>query len=220
MTALTTRRAMMRGAATVSAVVALPALPASAQQPDPIFAAIEARKRVEAATTKAVKDHNAAEHQFRLEHGRSGPDALNKECRDALIESDPAFRMMQANTHELIDKVGEIDWIRPHTDVIAQMHAELDRQTAIYNETVKPLDLAVGEAWDAYSDAVTKLVNTAPTTAAGLVALLTYIRNNEELFGRRDGEPVGVGFLRDDDEGMGQLIDTLAKSARAWGAVS
>src|ERR1700733_7810990 len=101
MTALTTRRAMMRGAATVSAVVALPALPASAQQPDPIFAAIEARKRVEAATTKAVKDHNAAEHQFRLEHGRSGPDALNKECRDALIESDPAFRMMQANTHEL-----------------------------------------------------------------------------------------------------------------------
>ena len=73
---------------------------------------------------------------------------------------------------------------------------------------VKPVELAYHNAGDDYYDAVEKLINTVPTTATGLAAMVLYVRDNKELYAN------GVDLLGN-SEFMVQLLATIAKSARA-----
>ena len=63
----------------------------------------------------------------------------------------------------------------------AYLHKELDRQTVAYNETIKPLDDANTETWERFDEALQTLLNTQPTTPAGLAALFACFRDNDQL---------------------------------------
>jgi len=147
-------------------------------EPDPIFAAISAFKPFEVAYENACHAYQEAENWFKAEYGQLSPDALSKKMREEL------------------DKAGLIDLARSRTTthkqisncpanvpkrLVAALHRELNTQTAAYNERVKPLELAINKASDDYDDAVLRLVTTVPTTSAGLIAFLKYIRDNEVL---------------------------------------
>ena len=56
---------------------------------------------------------------------------------------------------------------------------ELNRQTAAYNETVKPLDDANNDAYERFDNLFQTLVDTQPTTLPGLAA--SCLRDNKML---------------------------------------
>jgi hypothetical protein len=91
--------------------------------------------------------------------GSTIPDALSKEVRERLAALDPKFADCCTTKHEQITRLKKArrPWPR---DAVAALHRELNLQTAAYNETVKPLELAADKACDDYSDAVKKLLNT------------------------------------------------------------
>lgn len=67
------------------------------------------------------------------------------------------------------------------------------------------LERAVESTWEAYDDALTKLINTVPTTAVGVAAVMAYVRDNDEL----------NGVLGGDGERMFEFLGTIAKAACA-----
>jgi hypothetical protein len=81
------------------------------------------------------------------------------------------------------------------------MHQELDLQTAVFNEKVRPLELVATKKWMDYSEAATRLLNTAPTTVVGIAAVLAYVGDNLESVGG------------DDEETMKEFLGTIAKAA-------
>jgi hypothetical protein len=199
-TSLTRRGAFALIAAAPSVAVPIVAgssYPLFAATPDPIFAAIETFMHVQDAAFKACKEHDDAEHQFMLKYGASTPDALNKEVREKLATVDRGIADSRTETHEQIARCSRVF----SADVIAAMHQELDRQTAVYNETIKPLELAATKTWMDYSEAGTKLLNTVPTTAVGVAAVLAYVGDNLESVGG------------DDEETMKEFLGTIAKAA-------
>ncbi len=60
-------------------------------------------------------------------------------------------------------------------EIIVAFHRELNKQTATFNETVKPLELKYYNAIDALDDAEAELLGTVPTTSAGIAAVLQCI---------------------------------------------
>jgi hypothetical protein len=158
-------------------IVAVSSYPLFGATPDPIFAAIETFMHVQDANNKACKEHDEAEEKFCNKYGSMAPDAFSKEAREGLATIDPRFANSSTETHEQIARCSPA--FPP--DVLAMMHRELDRQTAVYDETVKPLELAADNAMDAYGDALTRLLNTEPTTVVGIAAVLLYVRENTDL---------------------------------------
>jgi hypothetical protein len=84
-------------------------------------------------------------------------------------------------THEEIDKFAQ--HVGPSWDakIIAGFHKQLDKQTAAYGEAVKPIEAARYEAWDQLDEALTKFLDTVPTTAAGLAAMLACCHDHQEI---------------------------------------
>jgi hypothetical protein len=86
------------------------------------------------------------------------------------------------------------------------LHVELNRQTAVYDERVEPLRrVALHNLWVTWIESALKLATTTPTTAAGLLAWLTYIRDNQDL-----KEQIGCGMPHVD-----RFFDTLVAASRA-----
>jgi hypothetical protein len=67
------------------------------------------------------------------------------------------------------------------TQIRARLHAELARQTAAYNETVKPLKAAADESGERFWEASQALLEAEPTSLAGLAALFACLRDNASL---------------------------------------
>ena len=93
------------------------------------------------------------------------------------------FAKASCSHHETIDKFVD-RYMREDEDaekIRAYLHKELDRQTVAYNETIKPLDDANTETWERFDKALQTLLNTQPTTPAGLAALFACFRDNDQL---------------------------------------
>jgi hypothetical protein len=185
----------LKSTAVVAAATALPAT-AKASSDDPIFAAIAAYRDADTAHTKACHEYSEAEAWFDDEFGHMVPSALTKEITEKLTtEIDPDFRLNPLSSHEQIDQLSGFP-----PDTVAAMHRELDRQTAIHDERVKPSEEAQGQACDASGAAIREMLNTVPTTPAGLMALLEAVRDDQRL----------AEFLAI-NEPMEELLGTVAK---------
>ena len=200
------RRSLVTSAAALPAL-AVPAVAVAAitSVPDPIFAAIEAFEHARNAQTKALHNNSEAQGQFRDEFGSFGPDALSKKAREYLAGINPKFATAKINTHEIITSLKKTWLGQPRARwVIAEMHRELNLQTAAYNERVETLNLAADHACDIYNNTLTMLVNTEPTTPVGMAAALTYVHDNMDI----------DGPLQDGDD-IKNFIGTVAKAAAA-----
>lgn len=211
------RRALVAGIATVPAATVLTSpIGAAIAEPDPIYAVIEKHKRLQAAYFGAEERYYQAEKWFKDTHGTLTPSAFSKELRGELAaELGVEWRTVKIGEHELIDKIGEIDWIKPHPDIVAGLHRELDQQTAAYEMKLKPVELAKDEACDAHLAMTGELFSTVPATAAGLAALLKYVQENPELSSGVNEEGLEHGGFIDGDEYKDMFLDTIAKSAAA-----
>lgn len=190
-----TRRAAI-GTAMVLATPTLASLQAALASPvvveaDPVFAAIEAHQTANVRWNAADVAADRARGDFRDRNYFFKPDALAIETRKAMAECDPRFAHATIPTHDAIEALSGEPWDAP--GVKAALHAELDRQAADYAEHVAPLIEASNAAYDAEYQAMWALAETQPSTAAGIVAVLRYIRERRE--------PHGELFSQDDQRG-------------------
>jgi hypothetical protein len=179
----TTRRALVAGIATLPALAAstaaLTTIPFT--ESDPIFAAIERHRAAAKAAAEASRRSHDAHERFRHENGRLTPHAFNKDLRAASAHVDTKFGGNQVRTHEHID--GLPDWFNGDGHIKASLHAELDRQNALFDEQVAPLEARSNDADHVEYEAIWDLAQTTPTTHFGLAALLRYVREVEQHHG-------------------------------------
>jgi hypothetical protein len=163
----------------IASVVASNAVagPVDVLQDDPVFAAIARYEEAVRAEMQAAKERSDTEENFEQEFGALHPDAFSREMREGLATIEPKFRECMTSTHEKIDACRG----RFPDEVIAAFHDELDRQKTAYAERVKPKERAWANAYDAVGEAGLALIQIAPTTRAGIIALLGYIRDNGQL---------------------------------------
>jgi hypothetical protein len=197
MSGSTSRRSLVMSA-TALPILAVPAIaiagPAPAiPQTDPIFAAIQACIEAERADAVALDRLNEAEERFEDEHGSPEPDAISKDIRQMWRKHEGLEKLAegQCRSHEVVDRFWDIFGARGRTakdfdeeewaDSRAYLHEELDRQTAAYNKTVVPMKEAADAASQRFSEAAETLMETEPTTFAGLAALFATLNENVSL---------------------------------------
>jgi hypothetical protein len=218
LSARTSRRVFMNSivsAAAVSSAIAVaspghhlpeqprPILVEEAQADDPIFAAIEANKHAESTCHKAGKEHDAAQVGFREKYGTLCPDALSKEMRAAFASIIPDIAKSRTTTHKQISRMRG----RFPDDVVAALHKELNQQTVAYNQTVKPAELNYDQALHALGETEADLLGTAPTTLAGLIAVVEHVCDSQTLIDTVAGDPE-------------EFLQTIARSARTLHALA
>lgn len=144
---------------------------------DPIFAAIETYIEADEAHGHAIHLYGEAEIAFRDEFGTMTPDAWSKKLRESLATLDPKYDECRTPTHEEVDRY--LPMFGP--EVVEALHRELDHQITTHNERVKPADDAARDACHAANEAMQDLLNTIPTTKAGLIALLRFVQERRTL---------------------------------------
>jgi hypothetical protein len=173
------RRSLVAGAASLSALAAGSAV-ASEAEPDPIFAAIERLKHAWGANAKACTATDEGHARFADKYGGDYPDAFSKELRAVFAEKFPDAGLHECRTgkHEQIDNLKG----KGFDDVVEALHEELTRQTKAYDEIVRPLEDAQSHAEEALDNAVMAVLETPPTTMAGLAFVLAYAKDDPNLF--------------------------------------
>jgi hypothetical protein len=197
------RRSLVTSAAALP-VLAVPAVALASVEPDPIYAAIEACLEAERIDTKTFARLEEARECFKAKYGMDEPDAFSKELREgwSKIEGLEDFSRSSCGTHKVVDNLADA-MIRNDEDVgkiRPWLHEELDRQTAAFNETVKPLEDAKNEAYEHFDSLFQTLLDTVPTTPAGLAALFTCLRDNDPL-----REQLGADY-----DYIDKFVETLA----------
>ena len=108
------------------------------------------------------------------------------------------------SSHEEIDKLlkpSDPEQARSRA-ALDRAHAALDQLIARHDELVGPYKAAEARASDASSEATEKLFGCAPTTTAGLIALMHYLRATDEE---------GRAIFTDGDD-LCALLDTIEQS--------
>ena len=192
MSSQTSRRSLVAGAAALSAL----AIPVAAvagdhrcsPEADPIFGAIKACVEAERADAEASFRHEAAQDRFEEEYGSEEPDAIPKVLREMWSRHEGLEQLskVQCNSHDAVDAfMDRVLRSQPDekaaTQIRARLHAELDRQTAAYNETVMPLKEAMDLSSRRFAATSQTLLETAPIGLAGLAAFFACLRDNAPL---------------------------------------
>jgi hypothetical protein len=205
------RRSIVTGAAVLPAlavhavVLSAAASPHGATigtAPDPIFAAIEQyRKAWEDTLGSAVHEHSEAEKQWRDENGAIRPSLLL--CTREKWETNAEAYFKERNEPPMLWPFGEHKEIRfysgngidqfcrdnrEHRSLLRGRLAAIKRK---HRTIFGPIEARVAAAHEAVNAARWQLATTAPTTAAGVSALLRYVREQEEG---------NLGEFFDDDE--------------------
>ena len=158
---------------------------AACAEPDPVFAAIEACLEAERTYAEAWARLEEARDRFKEKYGREEPDAFSKALREGFAKQGfEKFSKAACDSHQTVDRLIDAMYSARGTNMQetrARLHEELDRQTAAYNETVKPLDDANNDAYERFDNLFQTLVDTQPTTLSGLVALFACLRDNKML---------------------------------------
>jgi hypothetical protein len=208
MSSKTSRRSLVISAAALP-TLALPALATAAgdAEPDPIFAAIEACDDAIKAERDAWDVHDKAQHAFVDKYGSTTPDAFSKEVRAHFaafdIEHDTKFATARTTTHKQISNLrGKLP-----DDAVAEFHRELNRQTTDYGKIVKTSEEAATAAGDDFDERLWDLVNTMPTTPAGLCAMMECLRNRQRILEALEG--LGPEYTT-------ALLETIASAATTW----
>jgi hypothetical protein len=220
----TSRRSLVISAAALP-ILAVPAVaiagPAPAiPQTDPIFAAIQAYIEAERADAVALDRLNEAEERFEDEHGSPEPDAISKDLRQLWRKHEGLEKLAEGEcrSHEVVDRFmdslargqsaakdfDEEKW----ADTRAYLHEELDRQTAAFNKTVIPMKEAAEAASQRFREATVTLIETEPTTLAGLAAIFACLRDHQSL---RE-------YVVCDYADSSTIIDTLAAATSRFAA--
>ena len=190
----TTRRAMLAGAATLSAATAITtgAAIAAPVDDDPIFAAIEAHRRAYRAFAEAV---TAADL---LDAGRPDARIVIGTCKagewtrtdhdDGRVtlswiptdEETPLYAKypddIERSVPKTLDGTAREAWIAART---AELEKEQERLDEEYEQTERgKLDVARDEANDLERERLWDLIWTGPTTLAGIAALKAYVRKS------------------------------------------
>ena len=134
--------------------------PEGTPEADPIFDAIKVCVKAERADAEASFRHEAAQDRFEEEYGSEEPDAIPKVLREMWSRHEGLEQLSkgQCNSHDAVDAfMDRVLRSQPNEKAAAQirarLHAELDRQTAAYNETVKPLKAAADESGERFWEA-------------------------------------------------------------------
>ena len=116
-----------------------------------------------------------ARDRFKKKYGREEPDAFSKALREGFAKQGfEKFSKAACDSHQTVDRLIDAMYSARGTNMQetrARLHEELDRQTAAYNATVKPLDDANNDAYERFDNLFQTLVDTQPTTLSGLSAL-------------------------------------------------
>jgi hypothetical protein len=187
----TSRRSLIISA-TALPVMAMPAIAGVANvapETDPIFAAIKVCVEAERADAEVAIRLEDARERFEDEYESEEPDALPKVLRQMWRQTEGLETLSEGrcSSHEAIDEFMDHILRGQHCEekdvakIRARLHVELDRQTAAYNETVKPLKEAADESGNRFWEASQALLETAPTSLAGLAALFACLRDNDSL---------------------------------------
>jgi hypothetical protein len=172
------RRSLVAGAASLPALAAGSAAAVAIEAaPDSASALIECFKEASAIFGRAAAAEEQAIDNFRDKFGELRPDALSKEVREGFAEKFPevGLHKCRISTHEQIEKCGA----KFGDEVIEVLHDELRHQTKVYDETVKPLELAKDDALDRWNSALQALVQTPPETIEGLAAVLAFVSTDQ-----------------------------------------
>lgn len=158
------------GVAAGSAVLALATIPpapaaiAPAVSPDPVFGLIEAHRSASRILMSAV-DEKQRRGQVLLAEGIG--------LHPFFVAVDFRGSPIVLYSHAHIDACPDLD--RPD-----QAHAGLDVAISRHSAIVGDIDRVVGEASDVVDERFDALVSTAPTSASGLRALLSYILRDDD----------------------------------------
>jgi hypothetical protein len=201
-TMATTRRTLIATAlaTTVTAAPALALVAAAIHPPDPVFAALDAQRKADAAFRAACEERNAAASSLPLDVTRE-PRVKYSRFWD---QSTDVRGDLFAYCHNEIDRLnGYYEETREkfHTALDADA-AELERAQESAGLTAKME--AVSVASDAESVASMALLYTVPTTIAGVVAALEY--HNRPFM-------PGTKHRRDPDEHIATIIRGLKSLA-------
>jgi hypothetical protein len=179
---ISTRRDFLRVASLAGAALAVPSLALAAGEPDPIFAAIEVHRAAEAAFGSAIRELDDLEERLSPDVMRQArvpivfnigpdvdpnnlpPDTKVRWCRDAEeIEATlPAWASAENRKAALEAALAGLEKDR--------RELELARETC----GLTAMQAARDSASAAADDAALAILDTHPTTEAGVVALLTY----------------------------------------------
>jgi hypothetical protein len=207
MTKLTRRLALAAGTtlAAASAVnVAAIARVVKAVEPDPIFAAIERWKELDALHSAAIEAYSEAETAFSDRHGASLPCGLVKGLQEAFAKFGVDHAWTGCTTHKQIAAISRDSRLGKHKPFL---HRVLNEQTADYERNVVPAEQAASDACDAASDATYAVFERVPTTLAGMRAKIDF------AFSVCHVTDFLLNSGREDDVPR-QFIETLYEAAR------
>jgi hypothetical protein len=223
------RRALTTGAACSVSVAALaiganasPSGMQSSTEVDPIFDLIEAHVRAFVVYEKVCHERSLAEEQVIAEIGsltpvvqvivqqpefyfsRGGRDPIDLLNNTTHVEARTETR--RAASHEQIDELLKTD--RAQAEFA---HADLDRKLSRKAEIMDTAKAAQRDISDAYAEALSNLFERAPTSLAGLIALMRHLRSTTS-----DGE---VNVFNGDED-FGPLLDSIERSVCAFGGIT
>ncbi len=196
------RRSLVVSAASLPAL-AMPAVAvaAAAAEPDPVFAVIKRWEEAFAAELAGFEAREAAETAFQDRYGCLFPSGMPRGVAEILERDGHEVPYWSLQTHQQIAE------LKSHADLgkhVPFFHRELNVQAADYEENVAPIEEASNQASSARIDAAYDVFDTVPTTLPGMRAKIDFALSADHV----------TGLLNDEDEILGNFLDTLYESAR------
>ncbi|PWT78128.1 MAG: hypothetical protein C5B58_15645 [Acidobacteria bacterium] len=171
--------------------------------PDPIFAAIERWKKLDAVHSAAIDAYSEAETVISDRHGASLPCGLVKELQEAFAKFGVDHAWTGCTTHKQIAATSRDSRLAKHRPFL---HCVLNEQTADYERSVVPAEQAASDACGAASNATCAVFKTVLTTFAGR-------RRSTFAFSVCHVTDLLLNNGREDDVPR-QFIETLYEAAR------
>ena len=172
----TCRRDFLALAAAVAttAITARPALASPPHgTPDPVFDLIEQYKKARHALQEAEFAHRLVEREMKAD-GTLFPRTVS------IGNKDSGLPRPVSTSHADIDMYTPAD-LFPQDN--KREHEEMSAAIALRDSRLKPLETAMDDACSALDETIWELVNTVPTTLAGVLALLKVQRDYSDGMG-------------------------------------
>ena len=171
------------------------------REPPVSFAVIKRWEEAFAGELAGFEARDAAEAAFRDRYGSLLPSGMPRGLAEILEREGHEVPYWSLRTHKQIAE------LKSHADLgkhVPVFHRQLNIQAADYEENVAPIEEASDQATGARIDAAYAVFDTVPTTLAGMRAKIDFALSADHV----------TGLLNDEDEILGNFLDTLYESAR------
>jgi hypothetical protein len=148
----------------------------SANEPDPIFAAIKQAKKAAAVEEAAYRARDAVHRAFQDRYGCVHPSGMPKEMAEMFEKDGHRNPYWALHTHKQITALKSHPELGQHVPLF---HRLLNVQTDDYEENVAPVYEAADSENSKLCDAIRGVFATTPTTLAGMRAKIDFVMSTQ-----------------------------------------